>query len=111
MEPTICPDCGASVAENLFHKEGCPQFALDVDKFTKDYEAEKATWPESAKEAVEMGYALAADNFAHRLRLLNAIEKHLPALKTMAGQVISPKENTFSKMVKDFEDAIKWRRR
>lgn len=36
-----------------------------------------------------------------------AIEKHLPALRQMAGQVIHPADNTFSRMTKDFEEAIK----
>src|SRR5262245_38447248 len=40
-------------------------------------------------------------------RMLEVIRKHLPALKKMAGQIIHPSENTFSRMVRDFEDAIK----
>lgn len=36
-----------------------------------------------------------------------AIRKHLPALEAMAGQVLSPKENTFSRMVRDFQEALK----
>lgn len=38
--------------------------------------------------------------------LRRAIQEHLPALKQMAGQIISPKDNTFSRMVKDFETAL-----
>lgn len=35
-----------------------------------------------------------------------AIKKHLPALKEMASQVISPKANVFSRMVADLEKAL-----
>lgn len=35
------------------------------------------------------------------------ISKHLPALKKMAGQVIDPPRNVFSKMVVDFEKALR----
>lgn len=36
----------------------------------------------------------------------DAIRKHLPALKKMAAQVVHPKNNAFSRMVKDFEKAL-----
>lgn len=41
------------------------------------------------------------------VKLEAAIQKHLPALKQMASQVISPPNNVFSKMVADFEAALK----
>lgn len=40
-------------------------------------------------------------------KLEGAIKKHLPALKKMAQQIIDPKDNVFSRMVRDFEEAIK----
>lgn len=43
---------------------------------------------------------------AKQAAMKRAIEKHLPALSQMAGQIISPKNNTFSKMVADFENAL-----
>lgn len=43
---------------------------------------------------------------AREAAMQEAIEKHLPALKEMAGQILCPKENTFSKMVHDLERAI-----
>ena len=36
----------------------------------------------------------------------DVILKHLPALKKMACQIISPRDNVFSKMVNDFEKAL-----
>ena len=35
-----------------------------------------------------------------------AIKKHLPAMKEMASQVISPANNVFSRMVADFEKSL-----
>lgn len=44
---------------------------------------------------------------AQRKAMAEAIEKHLPALKQMAEQVIHPTDNTFSRMVRDFEQALR----
>ena len=38
--------------------------------------------------------------------MAEAITKHLPAMKEMARQVISPANNVFSRMVADFEKAL-----
>lgn len=43
---------------------------------------------------------------AERDALKAAIEKHLPALRQMAAQVISPPNNVLSNMVKDFEAVL-----
>jgi xanthine/CO dehydrogenase XdhC/CoxF family maturation factor len=40
------------------------------------------------------------------LVLTQAIEKYLPDIKRMAGQVISPADNYLARMAKDFEMAL-----
>jgi len=37
---------------------------------------------------------------------MDAIKKHLPMLKDMASQILCPKDNTISRMVRDFEKAL-----
>lgn len=40
-------------------------------------------------------------------RLVEAIEKWMPSLDEMARQIIAPQRNVFSKMVEDFQKALK----
>lgn len=86
----------------------------EIDEFIKNYEvehaAEVATWPESARKDLEDMTAMNSNLFGKLIRARHAIQKHLPLLKDMASQIISPKDNHFSRMVKDLEEAIQPRR-
>lgn len=44
---------------------------------------------------------------ARATAMLQAIQKHLPALKEMADQIIHAKRNVFREMVNDFETSMK----
>ena len=61
----------------------------------------------AAIERLENGEEMHATNVVQdTCSLEDAVRKHLPALKQMAAQIISPKDNTFSRMVNDFEKAL-----
>lgn len=79
-DPTkYCDDCAHLVAEEL--------------------ETENA----KLKKGIQEGALLIA-----QLGLVaQAVQKHLPALKSMAGQIIHPENNTFRRMVNDFEEVLK----
>jgi hypothetical protein len=49
---SICPDCGRN-SEFILHEEGCPQFGKEVEEFIEKHDAEIASWPEGARQALE----------------------------------------------------------
>lgn len=44
---------------------------------------------------------------AKNAQLKDMVLRHLPAIKEMASQILSPADNTFLRMVRDFEEALK----
>lgn len=66
---SICPDCGANVAEFVLHKDNCPKFGQELTEFLERREAEIASWPESAREELQNLSRMQAALFGRQMRL------------------------------------------
>lgn len=74
-DPTICPDCGAKVAEFVLHEDGCPKFGQEIEEFIAQHDAEIATWPAAAREQLDRLNVMQACLFGKTLRQREEIKR------------------------------------